>query len=47
VFSAQGAATVIVTVEGALDCEPFDTTSEKVSEAVPQSSEGSGSRSLC
>jgi hypothetical protein len=30
-----GAATVIVTVEGALDCEPFDTTSEKVSEAGP------------
>jgi hypothetical protein len=26
---------VIVTVEGALDCEPFDTTNENVSEAGP------------
>jgi hypothetical protein len=25
----------MVTVEGALDCEPFDTTSENVSEAGP------------
>ena len=30
-----GAVTVIVTVEGALDCEPFDTTNENVSEAGP------------
>ena len=35
VSAPTGAATVMVTVEGALDCEPFDTTNENVSEAGP------------
>jgi hypothetical protein len=35
VSAPEAAATVMVTTEGALDCEPFDTTNENVSEAGP------------